>query len=189
MPGLLLPPPRRLRWSLFGVGLSLVWRAGANPVGIRAAGGWPRGPCEERGLTDGWIDVGRPVSPHLGLRQGSLPSPHPHPGSAPSGALNRQGPGRSWPWWWWGVVAQGLQEPGLITEPPFPPPLPAESSPQGRPHHCPSPLRVWCAATSPFPGPWRRDWRKRKRRSRGCPPPPTLSCPGLPQGQSCLNWI
>lgn len=53
--------------------------SGGESSGNQGSGWWPPGPCEEQGWTDGWIDVGGPASPHLGLRQGSLPTP-PTPG-------------------------------------------------------------------------------------------------------------
>ena len=68
------------------------------------SGLWVVAPGSLRGAgMDRWMDRCRgacksPLGPPP-----RLAAHPPNPRSAPSGALNRQGPGRSWPWWWWGA--------------------------------------------------------------------------------------
>lgn len=79
MPGLLLPPPCRLPVFVWG------WSFSRSESGGESSGNqgrWAVAPGSLRGAgmdgwTDGWIDVGRPASTHLGVRQGSLAPPTP----------------------------------------------------------------------------------------------------------------
>lgn len=93
-------------------------------------GGGPGVPARSwYGRMDGWMDRCRAACKYpLGSPPG-LVGPT-YPGSAPSGAGNRQGPGRSWPWGW--GVAQGLQEPALLVTKILPSLLPNPESPQNK---------------------------------------------------------